>query len=145
MMGNLNNQTWDELWNSPEAEKVRAKVRCCDRDCWMIGSVNSVGSWYRNVAKKVLVLGVPYATFTTATWVLKKVFSSSVNDQIGGLGETLFFHPTAPYWYLYALFFIFLVTPTFNSVKAAAVGSIIFSCTVSSFPLQLHPSYISRR
>jgi hypothetical protein len=20
-MGNLNNQTWDELWNSPEAEK----------------------------------------------------------------------------------------------------------------------------
>ena len=62
--------------------------------------VNSVGSWYRNVAKKVLVLGVPYATFTTATWVLKKVFSSSVNDQIGGLGETLFFHPTAPYWYL---------------------------------------------
>ena len=39
-MGNLNNQTWDELWNSPEAEKVRAKVRCCDRDCWMIGSVS---------------------------------------------------------------------------------------------------------
>ena len=87
--------------------------------------VNSVGSWYRNVAKKVLVLGVPYATFTTATWVLKKVFSSSVNDQIGGLGETLFFHPTAPYWYLYALFFIFLVTPTFNSVKAAAVGLVV--------------------
>ena len=87
--------------------------------------VNSVGSWYRNVAKKVLALGVPYATFTTATWVLKKVFSSSVNDQIGGLGETLFFHPTAPYWYLYALFFIFLVTPTFNSVKAAAVGLVV--------------------
>lgn len=87
--------------------------------------VNSVGSWYRNVAKKVLVLGVPYATFTTATWVLKKVFSSSVNDQIGGLGETLFFHPTAPYWYLYALFFIFLATPTFNSVKAAAVGLVV--------------------
>ena len=87
--------------------------------------VNSVGSWYRNVAKKVLALGVPYATFTTATWVLKKVFSSSVNDQIGGLGETLFLHPTAPYWYLYALFFIFLVTPTFNSVKAAAVGLVV--------------------
>ena len=87
--------------------------------------VNSVGSWYRNVAKKVLALGVPYATFTTATWVLKKVFSSSVNDQIGGLGETLFLHPTAPYWYLYALFFILLVTPTFNSVKAAAVGLVV--------------------
>jgi len=84
--------------------------------------VNNVGSWSKNVAKKVLTLGVPYVTFTTATWVLKKVFSSSVNDQIGGFGDTLFFHPTSPYWYLYALFFIFLVTPTFSGVKAAAVG-----------------------
>ena len=39
-MGNLNRQTWDELWNSPEAEQVRKKVRCCDRNCWMIGSVS---------------------------------------------------------------------------------------------------------
>ena len=87
--------------------------------------VNSVSSWGRNVSKKALALGIPYATFTTATWVLKKVFSSSVNDQIGGLSNTLFLHPTAPYWYLYALFFIFLVTPTFNSVKAAVVGLVV--------------------
>ena len=87
--------------------------------------INSVDSWRKNVAKKALALSVPYATFTTAVWVLKKVFSSSVNDQIGGLGDTLFFHPTAPYWYLYALFFIFLVTPTFGSVKAATVGLIV--------------------
>lgn len=40
VMGNLNNQSWDELWNSVEAENVRKKVRCCDRDCWMIGSVS---------------------------------------------------------------------------------------------------------
>lgn len=83
--------------------------------------VNSVSSWCKNVAKKALALGVPYATFTTATWVLKKLFSSSVNDQIGGLWDTLFLHPTAPYWYLYALFFIFLVSPTFNSVKAVGL------------------------
>lgn len=87
--------------------------------------VNGVDSWRKNVAKKAVALGVPYVTFTTAVWVLKKVFSSSVNDQIGGLGDTLFFHPTAPYWYLYALFFIFLVTPTFSSVKAAAVELIV--------------------
>lgn len=87
--------------------------------------VNSVGSWRKNVEKKTLTLGVPYVTFTTATWVLKKVFSSSVNDQIGGLGDTLFLHPTAPYWYFYALFFIFLLTPTFNSVKATAVGLVV--------------------
>lgn len=40
VMGNLNEQSWDELWNSEEAEEVRKKVRCCDRDCWMIGSVS---------------------------------------------------------------------------------------------------------
>lgn len=40
VMGNLNRQSWDEVWNSPEAEEVRKKVRCCDRDCWMIGSAS---------------------------------------------------------------------------------------------------------
>lgn len=40
VMGNLNEQSWEELWNSPQAEEVRKKVRCCDRDCWMIGSVS---------------------------------------------------------------------------------------------------------
>lgn len=87
--------------------------------------VNSFKSWKNNVLKKALALGVPYVTFSTATWVLKKVFSSNVNDQIGSFGDTLLLHPTAPYWYLYALFFIFLVTPTFTSIKMAMVGLIV--------------------
>ena len=40
VMGNLNTQTWDELWNSKQAENVRNKVRHCNRQCWMIGSVS---------------------------------------------------------------------------------------------------------
>ncbi len=40
VMGNLNEQSWDELWNSKQADLVREKVRHCDRDCWMIGSVS---------------------------------------------------------------------------------------------------------
>lgn len=40
VMGNLNEQTWEDLWNSEQAEKVRSKVRHCDRQCWMIGSVS---------------------------------------------------------------------------------------------------------
>ena len=40
VMGNLNEQDWEELWNSEAAENVRRKVRCCDRNCWMIGSVS---------------------------------------------------------------------------------------------------------
>lgn len=87
--------------------------------------VNSVSSWCKNVTKKALALGIPYATFTTATWILKKAFSGSVNREIGGLGDTLFLHPTSPYWYLYAMFFIFLVTPTFSSVKAAVGGLVV--------------------
>lgn len=84
--------------------------------------VNDFKSWKRNVAKKAMALGVPYLTFSTATWVLKTVFSGSVNDQIGGLWDTLLLHPASPYWYLYALFFIFLVTPTFSTTKMAVAG-----------------------
>ncbi|MBP3419672.1 MAG: radical SAM protein [Marinifilaceae bacterium] len=40
VMGNLNHQTWDELWHSEQAESVRSKVRKCSRNCWMIGSVS---------------------------------------------------------------------------------------------------------
>ncbi len=40
VMGNLNEQSWEELWKSEQAEKVREKVRHCDRQCWMIGSVS---------------------------------------------------------------------------------------------------------
>ena len=97
--------------------------------------VNSARSWCKNVLKKVLALGVPYATFTTATWVLKKAFSSSVNNQIGGLEDILLFHPTSPYWYLYALFFIFLLTPTFKSAKMA-VGGLIVAIAMKTIALR---------
>lgn len=85
-------------------------------------TVNNAQTWGRNVTKKLLSLGVPYIIFSFATWVLKTAFSDSVNSQIGNLGDVLFLHPTAPYWYLYALFFLFLITPTFKNKKAAAVG-----------------------
>lgn len=38
VMGNLKEQSWDEIWNSKQAEDVRNKVRNCKRNCWMIGS-----------------------------------------------------------------------------------------------------------
>lgn len=40
VMGNLNSQSWDKLWNSKQADNIRTKVRHCDRNCWMIGSVS---------------------------------------------------------------------------------------------------------
>lgn len=59
VMGNLNVQSWNELWTSPKAEKVRASVRCCDRNCWMIGSVSPAMHKY---------IWVPFF------WVLKHKF-----------------------------------------------------------------------
>lgn len=87
--------------------------------------VNSIQSWSKNVLKKLLALGVPYFTFSFVTWVLKTLFSSSVNSEIGGIVDVLFIHPTSPYWYLYALFFLFLITPTFRNRKMALNGLVI--------------------
>lgn len=40
VMGNLNDEDWDTLWNSRQADEVRGRVRHCDRQCWMIGSAS---------------------------------------------------------------------------------------------------------
>lgn len=66
VMGNLNEQSWDELWNSEQAEKVREKVRCCDRQCWMIGSVSPAMHKY---------IWVP------AAWVIKHKFLRFFKDK----------------------------------------------------------------
>ncbi|WP_243143621.1 acyltransferase family protein [Pseudobutyrivibrio xylanivorans] len=74
-------------------------------------------SWKKSVLKKFLALGIPYFVFSFATWFLKKMFSSSVNDELGGIVDTLIYHPASPYWYLYALFFMFVITLTTKNVK----------------------------
>jgi MoaA/NifB/PqqE/SkfB family radical SAM enzyme len=37
-MGDLTTQSFDEIWGSPEARRVRELVKCCERNCWMTGS-----------------------------------------------------------------------------------------------------------
>lgn len=84
--------------------------------------VNEVRSWGKHVYKKMLSLGIPYFAFSMVTWILKTIFSDSTNSGGGeGLFESLFLHPIAPYWYLYALFFIFLIIPTVKSTKQSVV------------------------
>ena len=84
--------------------------------------VDSFYSWLHNTLKKLLTLGVPYLTFTVATWTLKTVFSDSVNQQADSFFYTLFLAPTSQMWYLYCLFFIFLITPTFSNHKTAFIA-----------------------
>jgi hypothetical protein len=65
VMGNLNETNWDTLWSSEQADKVRQKVRHCDRQCWMIGSVSPAMHKY---------IWVP------ATWVIKHKFLRYFKD-----------------------------------------------------------------
>ena len=68
VMGNLNSQNWEDLWCSPRAEAVRRQVRCCRRNCWMIGSASPAmhkyiwvpGIWVAWHKLKSLVLKKPY-------------------------------------------------------------------------------------
>lgn len=39
-MGSLKEQNFQEIWMSDEARSVRAQVRDCQAECWMIGSVS---------------------------------------------------------------------------------------------------------
>ena len=91
--------------------------------------ISSKKQWIDNIRKKALMLGIPYFVFSLLTWIIKKIFSDSVNEQIGGIIDTLFVHPTSPYWYLYILFFIFIFTPTINEKKRmwVVVGAAIIS------------------
>lgn len=66
VMGNLNEQSWNELWASEQADKVRAKVRGCNRNCWMIGSVFPAMHKY---------IWVP------AAWVIKHKFLRFFKDK----------------------------------------------------------------
>lgn len=38
-LGNLKNQSWDEIYYSSQALSVRKQVACCSKKCWAIGSV----------------------------------------------------------------------------------------------------------
>lgn len=84
--------------------------------------ITTISSWKNNVLKKAIALGIPYFVFSFITWMLKNVFSGSVNSQTGGLMVTLLLRPSSPYWYLYTLFFIFLIMPTFTCRKYAVLG-----------------------
>jgi len=37
-MGNIREQTFAEIWQSENAQKVREQVKTCRKECWMVGS-----------------------------------------------------------------------------------------------------------
>ena len=105
--------------------------------------VDSFSGWKWNSAKKLVVLGIPYFTFSLITWGLKKIFSGEVNNVAHGLGYDLFIHPMSPYWYLFAIFFIFAITGTFTGKKHCVIGLTVamvlklFSNVVDCYAVQI--------
>jgi len=39
-MGNIREKTFEEIWNSEEAKRIRERVAGCQNNCWMIGSTS---------------------------------------------------------------------------------------------------------
>ena len=41
-MGNIHDKPFMEIWKSEQAQKVRAMVRKCPKNCWMVGTASPV-------------------------------------------------------------------------------------------------------
>jgi MoaA/NifB/PqqE/SkfB family radical SAM enzyme len=40
IMGNLEKQSFDDIWHGPRADQIRNRVANCAKECWMIGSAS---------------------------------------------------------------------------------------------------------
>lgn len=81
---------------------------------------STILKWGRNVANKAIALMIPYVVFSVITWVLKNTFADSVNQQTESLIRSLTLSPISPYWYLIALFFIFVFVPVMKGKFSTA-------------------------
>ena len=72
-MGNLREQSWDEIWNSERAEEVRQMVKNCEKNCWMIGSA-SPAIWHHPI-KPIL-----WALRNKLRVMLRKNIDTNVSD-----------------------------------------------------------------
>jgi len=66
-MGNLDTQSFDEIWKGERAMRVREQVKSCTKNCWMIGTAAPVMKKY---------IKVPMS------WVLKNKLKSFLGKKI---------------------------------------------------------------
>ncbi|NIA11798.1 MAG: radical SAM protein [Nitrospiraceae bacterium] len=66
IMGNLNEQTFDQIWSSQRADEIRKQVKNCSKQCWMIGSASPA------MKKRVWV---------PAKWVMKNKLKILLNHR----------------------------------------------------------------
>lgn len=92
-------------------------------------SYTLLGDYAKNISKKLIALGVPYLFFVLLSHLFKTLFSSYVNNQSGNLLKELFVSPMPPYWFLYVLFLIFLITP---AVKTKTQSCVLLGVSVAA-------------
>ncbi len=63
-MGSLKTQSFDEIWNSEQAKKVRENVKNCPKQCWMVGSASPA---------------IKKSKLTAIKWILKNKFSKEID------------------------------------------------------------------
>ena len=92
--------------------------------------IKSINEYLDLIKKKFINLGVPFFIFYVFYVILNMIFSSNVNSQ-KGISDILnmLSNPIPPYWFLYALFFIFLFVPLFEKIfkNNRAIIMLIFS------------------
>lgn len=74
IMGNLNDQSFDEIWSGEKAEQIREQVRKCTKECWMIGSASPA------MKKRII---------TPVLWILKNKIKlmKNKNTNLEPVGE----------------------------------------------------------
>ncbi|MBQ1736360.1 MAG: acyltransferase [Lachnospiraceae bacterium] len=81
----------------------------------------------KNISYKAVSLGIPYFFFATLSWILRHFAGGSVNSENISLPEFLFVSPvTAPYWYLYTLFILFILIPNIKKRTGIAALAAVF-------------------
>jgi radical SAM protein with 4Fe4S-binding SPASM domain len=66
-MGNLKEKSFDEIWQSAKADKIREAVHSCSNKCWMIGTASPA-------MKKDLIKVVPWVVKNKLKNILGKSF-----------------------------------------------------------------------
>lgn len=54
-MGNIREKSFDEIWNSDQADRVRNMVKKCKKQCWMVGSAAPAIKKYLSVPLKWII------------------------------------------------------------------------------------------
>ncbi len=86
----------------------------------------NIKSYAKGISKRIVAYGIPFVVFSTITYILKIIFSDSVNQQNShNFVKSLLFEPIAPYWFLLTLIIMFLLSPIIKSKTDGIIRTVV--------------------